>query len=115
MTVRYTATFLRQLKRLARKYRRIRHDLGTVTNPLLAGETPGDQVQGTDYTVYKVRVRNTDAQRGTSGGYRVIYYVVNADDILLLTVYSKTEQDDIDTETITRLIDDAALPRPPWR
>ena len=110
MTVRYTATFLRQLKRLARKYRRIRHDLGIVTNQLLAGETPGDQMQGTGYTVYKVRVRNTDAQRGTSGGYRVIYYVVNAGDILLLTVYSKTEQDDIDTETITRLIDDAALP-----
>ena len=35
MTVRYTATFLRQLNRLARKYRRIRHDLGTVINQLL--------------------------------------------------------------------------------
>ena len=112
MAVRYTATFLRQLKRLARKYRRIRPDLGTVINQLLAGQTPGDQMQGTGYAVYKVRVRNTDAQRGTSGGYRVIYYIVNADadDILLLTVYSKTEQDDIDTETITRLIDDAELP-----
>ena len=110
MTVRYTATFLRQLNRLARKYRRIRHDLGTVIKQLLAGQTPGDQVQGTGYTVYKARVRNTDAQRGTSGGYRVIYYIVNAADILLLTVYSKTEQDDIDTETITRLIDDAELP-----
>ena len=110
MTVRYTATFLRQLNRLARKYRRIRHDLGTVIKQLLAGQTPGDQVQGTGYTVYKARVRNTDAQRGTSGSYRVIYYIVNAADILLLTVYSKTEQDDIDTETITRLIDDAELP-----
>ena len=116
MTVRYTATFLRQLNRLARKYRRIRHDLGTVITQLLAGQTPGDQVQGTGYPVYKVRVRNTDAQRGTRGGYRVIYYIADADadadaaDVLLLTVYSKTEQDDIDTATITRLIDDAKRP-----
>lgn len=52
MAVRYTATFLRQLKRLARKYRGIRHDLGTVINQLLAGQTPGDQMQGTGYAVY---------------------------------------------------------------
>ena len=67
-------------------------------------------MQGTGHTVDKVRVRNTDAQRGTRGGYRVIYYLVNADDILLLTVYSKTEQDDIDNETIVRLIGGAEIP-----
>ena len=110
MAVRYTATFQRQLKRLARNYRHIRQDLDTVLSQLQAGETLGDQLQGTGYTAYKARVRNTDAQRGTSGGYRVIYYIVDADDILMLTIYSKTEQEDIDTETIIRLIEDALAP-----
>jgi mRNA-degrading endonuclease RelE of RelBE toxin-antitoxin system len=107
VAVGYTATFQRQLKRLARKYRRIRQDLDALTSQLRAGETPGDRLQGTGYTAYKARVRNTDAQRGTSGGYRVIYYIVDADDILMLTVYSKTEQEDIDTEIVIRMIEDA--------
>ncbi len=107
MAVRYTATFQRQLKRLARKYRHVRQDLDTITSQLQAGETPGDQFQGTGYTAYKARVRNTDALRGTSGGYRVIYYIIDADDILMLTIYSKTEQEDVDTDTIVRLIEDA--------
>ena len=107
MAVRYTATFQRQLRRLARKYRRVRQDLDTLTRQLQAGETPGDQLQGTGYTAYKARVRNSDAQRGTSGGYRVVYYIVDADEILMLTVYSKTEQDDIDADTVIRMIEDA--------
>lgn len=110
MAIRYTATFLRQVKRLVRKYRRVRQDLETVTSKILAGETPGEQVQGTGHTVYKVRVRNTDAQRGTRGGYRMLYYIVNADDTLLLTIYSKSEQEDIDANTIIRLIEEAQLP-----
>ena len=110
MAIRYTATFLRQIKRIARKYRRVGQDLETLTSRILAGETPGEQIQGTGHTVYKVRVRNTDAQRGTSGGYRVLYYIVNADDTLLLTIYSKSEQEDIDADTIIRLIEEAQLP-----
>lgn len=86
MVVRYTEAFKRQLKRLARKYRRIRTDLQPLINQLQTGDTPGDQIQYVGYTVYKVRVRNTDAQRGTSGGYRVIYYIAERDDILFVTV-----------------------------
>ncbi len=53
-------------------------------------ETPGDQVQGIGYAVYKVRVRNTDAGRGKRGGYRMICNLVDRDDVLLVAVYSKT-------------------------
>lgn len=47
MTVRYSDTFKRQLKRLSRKYRRIRSDIQPFIEQLEAGETPGDQIQGT--------------------------------------------------------------------
>jgi mRNA-degrading endonuclease RelE of RelBE toxin-antitoxin system len=110
VAVRYTGAFKRQLKRLARKYRRIRADLEPIISQLQTGETPGDQIQGGGYTVYKVRVRNTDTQRGTSGGYRVIYYIVRPDDILLLTLYSKTEQDDVHVDAIVRIIEQAESP-----
>ena len=107
MAVRYTEAFKRQLKRLARKYRHIRADLEPLIRQLQAGKTPGEQIQGVRYTIFKVRVRNSDAQRGTSGGYRVIYYVVRPDDTLLVTIYSKSEQDDIDGDAIARIVNAA--------
>jgi mRNA-degrading endonuclease RelE of RelBE toxin-antitoxin system len=69
------------------------------------GDTPGDQVQGVKYTVYKVRVRNSDTRKGKSGGYRVIYYVRTADHIILIAVSSKTERTDITSDELRRLIE----------
>lgn len=54
-----------------------------------------------------MRVRNADLQRGTSGSYRVIYYIADRDNILLVTVYSKTTQDGIDSAEIIRIINEA--------
>jgi mRNA-degrading endonuclease RelE of RelBE toxin-antitoxin system len=68
------------------------------------GETPGDQVQGIGYTAYKVRLPNPDAQKGKSGGYRVVYYIKKASQVILLVVYSKTDQVDISPEEIRALI-----------
>jgi hypothetical protein len=39
------------------------------------GEIIGDRLQGLDAEVFKVLVRNSDTNRGKSGGYRVIYWL----------------------------------------
>jgi mRNA-degrading endonuclease RelE of RelBE toxin-antitoxin system len=96
--------FLKALKHLRKKYPHISSDLKTLINRLEQAETPGDQIQGTKYTTYKVRVQNTDAKRGKSGGYRVIYYIKTSERVFLLTIYSKTEQADISTDEIRRII-----------
>ena len=106
MAVHYAEAFKRQLKRLSRKYRRIRVDIQPLIDDLTAGERPGDHIQGAGHTVYKMRVRNTDARRGKSGGYRVIYYLVDREDVLLVTVYSKTEQADIEADQIQQIIEE---------
>lgn len=100
----YSAAFGRQLKRLRKKYRRIRDDLQPLIDDLQAGRTPGDQITGTDYTVYKVRLANTDMSRGKSGGYRVIYWLQTADEPLLLAIYSKSEQGDLSVNQIKRIV-----------
>ena len=104
MVLRYTEAFKRQLRRLGRKYRRIRHDITPILDQLSTGEYPGDQIPGTGYTLYKVRAPNRDAQRGTSGGYRIIYYLQAGDDILLVAIYSKTEQSDISADEIRKIM-----------
>lgn len=80
-------------------------DVAPIIELLEAGETPGDPVQGIGQTIYKVRAKNTDAQSGKCGGYRLIYYVQTADDILLVAIYSKTEQSDIEAEDMRRILE----------
>ncbi|MBZ0288122.1 MAG: type II toxin-antitoxin system RelE/ParE family toxin [Anaerolineae bacterium] len=101
-----SARFRRDVKRLSKKYRRVRHDVEDLIQQLEQGETPGNQVQGTRYTVYKVRVHNSDMPKGKSGGYRVIYYVQTMSAVVLITMYIKSERADISDAEIRRLIDE---------
>ncbi len=101
----YTAEFKRNLRHLAKKYRNIRADLEPLLESLQAGETLGDQIQHVGYSIYKVRLPNRDARRGKSGGYRVIYYLQTAEQVILVTLYSNTEQGDIAPALIRQIIE----------
>lgn len=100
-----TDYFIKDLKRLYKKYSNVRRDAQQFIRLLESGVIPGDQIQNIGYTVYKARIRNSDVQRGKSGGYRVIYYLRTADLVILLTVYSKSEREDIDAADIRRIIE----------
>ena len=104
MQIDYTPEFQQQVRRLKRRYRSIQQDLQGLLEQLENGETPGDQMTGTGYTVYKVRLKNSDAQRGKSGGYRVIYYLRTTESVTLLSMYSKSDQVTISAETVQRII-----------
>jgi mRNA-degrading endonuclease RelE of RelBE toxin-antitoxin system len=97
-------TFTRNLRNLAKKYRSVRNDIQPVIEQLEWGELPGDRISGTGYDVFKVRVRNSDVQKGKSGGYRLIYYVKTENGIILLTVYTKSTQADIPADEIVGII-----------
>jgi mRNA-degrading endonuclease RelE of RelBE toxin-antitoxin system len=102
--VAFTPEFKRNIRRLARKYRRIRLDVAPVISQIEQGETPGDQIQRVGYTVFKVRISNSDAQRGKSSGYRMLYYLKTPERAILVTIYSKTEQGDITAEEVRQII-----------
>ena len=96
----FTLEFKRNLRALAKKYRSIRVDVQPLINQLVAGELPGDQIQGVRLAMFKVRLKNRDIQKGKRSGYRCIYYLKTRDDVILVTIYSKSEQSDV---SITRL------------
>jgi mRNA-degrading endonuclease RelE of RelBE toxin-antitoxin system len=100
----YTPEFKRGLRALSRKYRHIRPDFQPAVDQLLAGEIIGDQIPGTRYTVFKLRVRNSDISRGKSAGYRLIYYLETSTSITLVTIYSKLDQGDISPQQIRRIL-----------
>ena len=72
---------------------------------LKQGDLPGDKIPNVGYDVYKVRLPNPDAKRGKRSGFRTIYYIREADFIALITLYSKTEREDISPEKIKALIE----------
>jgi len=96
----YTGKFQRDIRDLAKRYRSIRSDIQPLLDQLQAGEIPGDQVPEMDYTVFKVRVKNSTIQKGKSAGYRVLYYLKSSDRIVLITMYSKSDRSDIATEEV---------------
>jgi mRNA-degrading endonuclease RelE of RelBE toxin-antitoxin system len=109
--VRYAPEFKRNLRILARKYRSIKSDLESLLGDLAAGGTPGDQVPGVGVDVFKVRLANSDSRKGKSGGYRVIF--LKAEDVVvLITIYSKNEQEDISANEIRDLILEAEAEPP---
>ena len=102
--LKFTALFKRRLKGLAKKYRQIQADIQPVLDQIIQGNFIGDQITGTQYIVYKVRAKNSDAQVGKSGGYRLIYQVESPTQVVLHLIYSKSEQANVSTEEIQTAI-----------
>jgi mRNA-degrading endonuclease RelE of RelBE toxin-antitoxin system len=100
----FSALFKRRLKGLAKKYRQIATDIQPILDQLIVGNFVGNQIPGTQYTVYKVRAKNSDAQSGKSGGYRLIYRVESPTRVVLHLIYSKSEQASVSIDDIQTAI-----------
>ncbi len=102
--IKLTREFQRKVQLLSKKYRHIKTDLQPILEQLKLGETLGDRLSGIKYIVYKVRIKNSDIQKGKSGGYRLIYWLQINDDIVLLDIYTKSAEDDISITKIKQII-----------
>lgn len=100
----FTFEFKRNLRALAKKYRSIRSDIQPIIDRLENGDLPGDQIPGVNLAVFKVRIQNTDIQKGKRSGYRCIYYLETRDKIFLVTIYSKLDQTDITAKRIKQIL-----------
>jgi mRNA-degrading endonuclease RelE of RelBE toxin-antitoxin system len=105
--VRFANEFEKELYRLSRKYRSIRRDVEPIIEQLQEGRLLGDRLAGftADLYISKVRIKNSDIQKGKSAGYRLIYLVESATSILLLAIYNKSERSDITEEEIQAIVD----------
>lgn len=104
VTVWFTPEFKRNLRALSKKYRHVRSDVTPVIEQLQSGHFVGSQVAHTGYTIFKVRVRNSDLRKGKSAGYRLIYLLNTPTDAVLITIYCKSDQSDISPAQIRRIV-----------
>ncbi len=103
-----TPEYKQNLRDLFKRFRNIRSDIQPMIEQLQQGNILGDRIGGfgKEYAVYKVRIRNSNIQKGKSAGYRLIYQVESPTSILLLTIYCKSDQEDIAANEILDIVTD---------
>ena len=102
--LRFSLEFKRNLRSLSKKYRHIYSDIQPVIDQIQNGEIIGDQIPRVKYSVYKIRVKNSDIRKGKRSGYRFIYYLKTRNEVILVTIYSKLEQSDISVDQIRQIL-----------
>ena len=100
----------RQLKRLKKKYPRIKTDLEEVGEILKINPEAGVKISGLNLPLYKIRMKSSDQKKGKSGGYRVIYYFKSKDGIIyLVDIYPKAARTNFDHKKIIDALYEAGL------
>jgi len=94
--------FKKEAKRLSKKYPSLKEELAEL-NDTLANQPETGTALGND--TYKIRLAIKSKGKGKSGGGRVITYVVKDNkEVYLLTIYDKSEFENVDDKTLKNII-----------
>jgi mRNA-degrading endonuclease RelE of RelBE toxin-antitoxin system len=100
--VELSANFSKEAKRLIKKYPSLKKELAELFNYLEENPTTGIPL-GND--IYKIRLAIASKNKGKSGGARVLSFVkVTQTTVLLFSIYSKGEIDNLSDKEINDLI-----------
>jgi mRNA-degrading endonuclease RelE of RelBE toxin-antitoxin system len=107
-TVLTTPNFDHEIKKLKKRYPKIVDDYEEFLDEIEINGDSGEDIPGVikdGNKVFKKRMKNTSANKGLSGGFRIIEYLVtDKNTVYLLDIYSKSDQENISKKKITRLI-----------
>lgn len=94
--------FVRELKRLAKKYPSLKQEVSDLGDKLSIDPTQGTTI---GRECYKIRLAIKSKGKGKRGGARVITCVVALkDQVTLLSIYDKSEQSDLSDQELDRLL-----------
>lgn len=100
-------SFTKPAKRLARRYPSFPKDLLSVVEHLESNPLLGTSLGG---NLRKVRLAIRSKSRGKSGGARVISYIyLEGNRVHLLTVYDKSDRDNVTDEELRQLVNDIEI------
>lgn len=99
-----SANFIKEAKRLVKKYPSLKTELPELFSKLEKNPTLGSPL-GND--IYKIRLAIASKNKGKSGGARVLSFVkVTQTTVLLFSIFSKSETDNLTDKQIQELIKD---------
>lgn len=94
--VKFSVNFLNEAKKLEKKYKQLKSDLKYAVKEI-EKEDIGVYLGN---NLYKKRVKNSSIPTGKSGGFRVIIYTKVKDDIVLISIYAKTQKEILSDDEI---------------
>ena len=85
-----------------KKYASLTNEIGELVKELHTNPTKGTPI---GHSCYKIRLAIQSKGKGKSGGARVItYYYLHGSTVYLLSIYDKSEQENIAEAKITELL-----------
>jgi len=93
--------FEKDVKKLKKKFPKIKNDLVKFINELSSNHELGINL---GENIFKVRIPNSSIPTGKSEGFRIITYYKTNDTLYLVTIYSKTEEDNILTDKLRQIV-----------
>lgn len=94
--------FKKEAKRLIKKYASLKNELAALETGLGGSPSPGTSI---GRNCYKIRLKVKSKGKGKSGGMRVITLVMTlSKNIHLLSIYDKSEKEDIADKELLHLI-----------
>jgi len=97
-------SFKRSVKKLEKRFPSVRQDVKIAIKVLSENPKLGVLIPG-GCGVRKLRIRNSDIQRGKSGSYRLLYYENQGKGSLcLLLLYAKTDRENVALREIQDLM-----------
>jgi mRNA-degrading endonuclease RelE of RelBE toxin-antitoxin system len=97
-----TPEFIKEAKKLSKKHPKLPRDLQSLQDMLMENPRVGVHLGN---NCYKVRLRNTSIKKGKSGGFRIITFFMDTDNVIrLLSIYPKSEKESIPDIEIQRIL-----------
>jgi len=102
LNIKTLSCFDKDVKRLFKKYKQLPNDLKILKEEL--SDNPKSSIE-LGNGCYKIRLANSSVPTGKSGGFRIIYYYIDSNNNLyLMSMYSKSELENIDDKTILDIL-----------
>ena len=94
--------YKKAFKKISKQYKNIQSDVDDFLDSIASKEDLGIELKS---NVFKVRIKNSDKNRGKSAGYRLISYLAIVDSELhLLYIYDKSKLENLTEKEIDNLI-----------
>ncbi len=96
-----TPEFKKSVKKLAKRYKQISKDLKILEEELTKNSKAGVELGD---NCFKIRLQNSSIPTGKSGGFRVIYFFKQEENIYLLEIYSKSDLNNIEDKRLVEIL-----------
>jgi len=107
LKIKTLSCFDKDVKKLFKKYKQLLADLKVLKQELLENPKSGIELGN---SCYKIRLANSSIPTGKSGGFRIIYYYIDTkDNLYLMSMYSKSELENIDDKIILQILKENVL------